>query len=94
MYRRFIEVGESAEHAVQREIEEEVGIQVKNIQYKGTQSWPFPDQLMIAFTAEYAGGEFRLQPDEIADAQWFSRDDCPATPPAGSIAYKLIWGEI
>ena len=66
-----IEVGESAEHAVQREIEEEVGIQVKNIQYKGTQSWPFPDQLMIAFTAEYAGGEFRLQPDEIADAQWF-----------------------
>lgn len=86
----FIEVGESAEHAVQREIEEEVGIQVKNIQYKGTQSWPFPDQLMIAFTAEYAGGEFRLQPDEIADAQWFSRDNCPATPPEGSIAYRLI----
>ncbi|MBR5973342.1 MAG: NAD(+) diphosphatase [Paludibacteraceae bacterium] len=90
----FIEVGESAEHAVRREIEEEVGIQVKNIQYRGTQSWPFPDQLMIAFTAEYASGEFKLQPDEIADAQWFDRDNCPATPPAGSIAYKLIWGEI
>lgn len=90
----FIEVGESAEHAVRREIEEEVGIQVKNIQYRGTQSWPFPDQLMIAFTAEYASGEFKLQPDEIADAQWFDRDNCPATPPAGSIAYKLILGEI
>ena len=49
---------------------------------------------MLAFTAEYESGEIRLQPDEIADAQWFSRDDCPASPQPGSIAYKLIHNEI
>lgn len=86
----FIEVGESAEHAVHREIEEEVGIHVKNLQYKGSQSWPFPDQLMLAFTAEYESGDFKLQEDEIADAQWFNRNELPNTPPPGSIAYRLI----
>ncbi len=90
----FIEVGETAEHAVRREIEEEVGIKVKNITYKGSQSWPFPDQLMLAFTAEYDSGETKLQEDEISDAQWFDRETCPATPEPGSIAYRLIHNEI
>lgn len=90
----FIEGGESAEHAVQRELQEEIGITVKNIRYRGSQSWPFPDQLMLGFTAEYESGEICLQKDEIADAQWFSRDNCPASPQPGSIAYKLIHGEI
>lgn len=86
----FIEVGETAEHAVRREIAEEVGIQVKNIRYRGSQSWPFPDQLMMAFTAEYESGEIKTQEDEISDARWFDREGCPATPQPGSIAYRLI----
>lgn len=86
----FIEVGETAEHAVRREIAEEVGIQVKNIRYRGSQSWPFPDQLMMAFTAEYESGEIKTQEDEISDAQWFDREGCPTTPQPGSIAYRLI----
>lgn len=90
----FIESGESAEQAVVREIMEETGLTVRNVRYRGSQSWPFPDQLMLAFTAEYESGEIHLQPDEIADAQWFSRDDCPASPQPGSIAYKLIHNEI
>lgn len=90
----FIEVGETAEHAVEREIFEEVGIRVKNVRYRGSQSWPFPDQLMMAYTAEYESGEFKFQEGEIADAGWFDRDSCPATPKPGSIAYKLIHQEI
>jgi NAD+ diphosphatase len=89
-----IQFGETAEQAVVREIMEETGLTVRNVRYRGSQSWPFPDQLMLAFTAEYESGEIRLQPDEIADAQWFSRDDCPASPQPGSIAYKLIHNEI
>ena len=63
---------------------------VKNIKYFGSQSWPFPSQLMFGFTAEWESGEISKQDDEIADAQWFSPDDCPATPSPGSIAYLLI----
>lgn len=86
----FMEAGESAEHAVAREIKEETGITVKNIRYFGSQSWPFPSQLMLGFTAEYESGDLRLQDDEIAEARWFSREECPASPPPGSIAYRLI----
>lgn len=86
----FMEAGESAEQAVEREIREEVGLKVKNIKYRGSQSWPFPQQLMLGFTAEYESGDITLQPEEIADAQWFDRDNCPACPKPGSIAYKLI----
>lgn len=88
----FIEAGESAEHAVCREVFEETGIRVKNVTYRGSQSWPFPDQLMLAFTAEYESGELRPQEEEIADVAWFEEKDCPATPQPGSIAYKLIHG--
>jgi len=86
----FVEAGESIEHAVRREIMEETGITVKNVKYFGSQSWPFPAQLMFGFTAEYDSGSITPQPGEIADAQWFSRDHCPATPQKGSIAYRLI----
>ena len=86
----FVEAGESIEHAVSREIMEETGIKVKNIKYFGSQSWPFPAQLMFGFTAEYESGDITPQPGEIADAQWFDRDHCPATPAKGSIAYRLI----
>ena len=86
----FIEAGESAEEAVIREVKEEVGINVKNIKYKGSQGWPFPDQLMLAFTAEYESGTIKLQEDELSEAKWFSKENLPATPLPGSVAYKLI----
>lgn len=86
----FMEAGETAEQAVAREVMEETGLRVRNIRYFGSQSWPFPAQLMLGFTAELDGGELRLQADELEDARWFDRDDCPASPPPGSIAWRLI----
>ena len=86
----FVEPGETLEACVQREIREEVGIAVKNIHYFGSQPWPFPDSLMIAFTAEYAGGEIKIDPSEIVQAGWFSADNLPPIPPKISIARHLI----
>ena len=86
----FMEAGESAEQAVRREIMEETGITIRNIRYFGSQSWPFPSQLMLGFTAEYESGEIHIQESELQRAAWFPRNNCPATPPKGSIAYRLI----
>ena len=87
----FVEPGESVEDAVHREVLEEVGVRVKDLRYFGSQSWPFPHSLMIAFTAEYAGGEIRCDPAEIAEAQWFGPGDkLPEIPPPFSISYELI----
>lgn len=86
----FVEPGESAEHAVAREVHEEVGVEVTNIRYFGSQPWPFPGQLMLGFFADYAGGDLVLDPQEIEDAGWFKRDNLPPTPPATSIAGQLI----
>ena len=86
----FIEPGESAEEAVAREVREEVGIEVDNIRYFASQPWPFPGQLMLGFHAEYAGGDIRLDDEEIEDAGWFSRDNLPPVPPAASISGQLI----
>lgn len=86
----FIEAGETVEHAVAREVMEETGLRIKDIRYYGSQSWPFPSQLMLGFTAEYDGGEIHLQEDELADAQWFEREGCPLSPAPGSIAWRLI----
>ena len=86
----FVEAGETIEQAVEREIYEETHLRVKNVRYFGSQSWPFPAQLMLAFTADYASGDIQLQAEEIADARWFDPNDCPASPQPGSIAYRLI----
>jgi NAD+ diphosphatase len=86
----FVEPGESLEETVAREIEEEVGIKVKNIRYFGSQPWPFPDSLMIAFTAEYASGEMKIDEVEIEDAAWFEADSLPRIPGRISVARKLI----
>lgn len=86
----FVEAGESLEDCVHREVAEEVGLQVGDLGYYGSQSWPFPNSLMVAFTARYAGGEIVPQADEIEDAQWFALDNLPAIPPRFSIAGHLI----
>jgi len=86
----FVEAGESAEDTLRREVREEVGIEVGNIHYFGSQSWPFPNQLMLGFTATHESGELRPDPSEIADAQWFDTSDLPPIPPATSIAGQLI----
>ncbi len=87
----FVEPGETLEECVQREVREEVGVEVKNISYFGSQPWPFPDSLMVAFTAEYAGGEIAVDPQELTDAGWFSCRDMPArVPEHKTIAGRLI----
>lgn len=86
----FVEPGEDLSECVQREVREEVGIEVKNICYFGSQPWPFPDSLMIAFTAEYASGEIKVDKSEIVDAGWFKADNLPRVPPGISIARQLI----
>jgi len=86
----FVEPGETLEEAVQREIKEEVGIDVKDIRYFQSQPWPFPDSLMIAFTASYAGGEIKVDGEEIAAAGWFKAGSLPEIPGSISIARRLI----
>jgi NAD+ diphosphatase len=86
----FAEPGESAEDCLVREVREEVAVQVRNIQYVGSQCWPFPHSMMLGFHAEYAGGEIVMQPDEIEDARWFSVHDLPPLPAGRSIARYLI----
>lgn len=86
----FIEAGETAEAALKREVREEVGIEVANIRFFASQSWPFPHQLMLGFFAEYAGGDLEPDGEEILQAGWFGLDDLPDLPPPFSIARRLI----
>jgi len=86
----FLEAGETIEQAVHREVMEEVGMRVQNLQYFASQSWPFPNSLMIAFTAEYRDGELNFDPNELADAQWFDIDALPQLPPRLSVAGALL----
>lgn len=86
----FVELGETLEEAVKREIEEEVGVQVKNIQYFESQPWPFPNSLMLGFTAEWAEGEIKVDGEEIIDANWYTPDNFPGLPGEGSIARRII----
>ncbi len=86
----FVEPGESFEDCVVREVEEEVGIRVRNVRYLGSQPWPFPDSLMVGFEAEWESGE--LSPDgiEIAEAGWYGPDDHPPLPLPGSLSRRII----
>lgn len=86
----FVEAGESLEECVEREVAEEVGVRVADLRYYGSQSWPFPHSLMVAYTARWAGGEIVPQPGEIEDAQWFALDALPQIPARLSISGHLI----
>ena len=87
----FVEPGETLEQTLVREVREEVGIEVANVRYFASQPWPFPHSLMIAFNADYAGGEITPQADEIEAADWFSIDRLPQVLPSKiSISRRLI----
>jgi NAD+ diphosphatase len=86
----FLEAGETIEQAVVREVREEVGVEIAQLRYFGSQSWPFPNSLMIAFRAEWASGDIRIDPAELADAGWFEPDRLPDLPPRISISRALI----
>jgi len=86
----FVEPGESLEDAIIREIYEEVSIEIKDIKYFGSQPWPYPNSLMIGFTATYASGEIHIDQNELADAAWFTKENLPLIPPKLSIARSLI----
>lgn len=87
----FVEPGESVEEAVHREVMEEVGVHIQNLRYFGSQSWPFPHSLMIAFVADYLSGEITVDGMEIAEARWFAPgDELPDFPTRISISSALI----
>ncbi|SMB84137.1 NAD+ diphosphatase [Pasteurella testudinis DSM 23072] len=87
----FVEVGETLEQTVEREVFEESSLKIKNIRYIGSQPWSFPNSLMLGFLADYDSGEIRIQKEELNDAGWFRYDSpLPTLPPQGTIARKLI----
>jgi NAD+ diphosphatase len=86
----FVEPGETLEQCVQREVREETGVEVKNLRYFASQPWPFPHSLMIAFTAEHAGGEIRIDETELVDAGWYAAGELPSIPDPISVARRLI----
>jgi NAD+ diphosphatase len=86
----FVDNGESLEACVAREIKEEVGVDVKDIRYVGSQNWPFPSQMMIGFVATYAGGDVVIDTDELEDARWFDCTALPCLPSRHSISRWII----
>jgi NAD+ diphosphatase len=86
----FVDNGESLEGCVRREVKEEVGVEVGEIQYVGSQNWPFPSQLMCGFVAEYAGGDVVVDTTELEDARWFPANELPIRPSRHSIAGFII----
>lgn len=86
----FVEPGESIEETVRREVQEEVGVRVGNLRYRGSQPWPFPNSLMLGFHAEYESGAIVCQQDEIAEAKWFGCAELPNIPGKFAISRWLI----
>ena len=86
----FVESGESVEQATHREVGEEVGVKIKNLEYFGSQAWPFPHSLMMGYLAEYDSGDIVIDEKEIVDADWYHIDNLPMLPPKLSIAGKIL----
>jgi len=86
----FIEAGENAEEALIREVKEEVNVEIANIKYFSSQSWPFPAQLMLGYFCQYKKGEIILNDAELEDARWFNIKELPIIPPDASISGQLI----
>jgi len=90
----FVEAGETLEQCAAREVKEEVGVEIENLRYFTSQSWPFPNSLMIAFFADYVSGDITPEPSEIEAADWFDIDALPQLPDHVSIARQLIEGAL
>lgn len=86
----FVESGESLEQTLHREVYEETGVEVDNVEYVMSQQWPFPHSLMAGFVARHSHGQLTVDGVEILDADWFDVDALPQTPPPGTIAAQLI----
>ena len=86
----FVEPGETLEECAAREVREEVGVEIANLHYFHSQPWPFPNSLMVAFFADYAGGTITPDPNEIEAADWFAIDALPILPEPISISRRLI----
>ena len=86
----FVDSNETLEDCVRREVFEEIGIKIKNIKYLNSQTWPFPNSLMVGFLAEYASGEINVDGIEISHAAWFDKNNLPVLPPKFTIARKII----
>lgn len=86
----FLETGETLEECVAREVKEETGLDVTNITYFGNQAWPYPSGLMVGFIADYAGGEIKLQEEELSSGDFYTRDNLPELPRKLSLARKMI----
>ena len=86
----FVEPGETVEQCAVREVREEVGIEIRELRYFSSQPWPFPNSLMLAFVAEYGGGELRPDPGEIEAADWFLPSALPTLPDPVSLARRMI----
>ena len=86
----FIDMAETGEEGVAREVKEETGLDVTNITYFGNQAWPYPSGLMVGFIADYAGGEIRLQEEELSSGDFYTRDNLPELPRKLSLARKMI----
>lgn len=88
----YVELGESLEDCVRREVKEETGIEVGDVRYVASQHWPYPNQMMVGFAAQWQAGELTLQPEELSEARWFDPAALPKIPPRGSMAWLLICG--
>lgn len=86
----FVETAESLEECVAREVMEETSLKIRDIRYFGSQSWPFPSQLMVAFTAKYDSGELEFADGELTSGGWFSREKPPLLPTPPSLSRQLI----
>lgn len=86
----FLDPNETLDDCIKREVYEEVGIQIKNIKYFNSQPWPYPNSIMIGFTAEYESGEILVDGEEITHADWYDKDNLPALPNETTIARQII----